>query len=144
MYIQKTKYYCPDCRTHDHWADEPCKEKANVPTGSPGVAVEQSQTGDEVCQREGNHPGGETLLQGETSEKGVESGGCPDPREAELRGKAVHQEVQKSRRTVPRKKNPVEAAQELIKRLPGRPRIYPDAKIRRRAYMRKYRAKVRA
>lgn len=24
MYIQKTKYYCPKCRTHDHWGDEVC------------------------------------------------------------------------------------------------------------------------
>jgi hypothetical protein len=36
---------------------------------------------------------------------------------------------------------PVEKAREFIKRLPGRPRIYPDPKVRRKEYMRAYRAK---
>jgi hypothetical protein len=34
MYIQKTKFYCGKCRTHDHWANELCLAAG----GSAGIA----------------------------------------------------------------------------------------------------------
>lgn len=135
-------YFCWKCKTKDHWANELCpKEKRNVPTGDTGLDLEQGEKGDEIRKREGNLPGGETVLSGSSAQKDGESGNSLDARQAELRGTAVHQKVQKGGRAVSGKKNPVEIAQDFIKRLPGRPKTYPDPKARRRDYMRAYRAR---
>lgn len=141
MYIQKTKYYCRKCRTHDHWGDEPCQKGNHVQPSNRGFSQEQSQEGDEVPEREGSNKGDPDVLSGQASEKDLESGGDSDARKTELRGKTVHKEVQRK----PTKNDPVEIAQEFIKRLPGRPRIYPDPvkrkKERHTEYMKAYRAR---
>ena len=141
MYIQKTKFYCRRCRTHDHWGDEPCQKGNHVRTGDRGASQEQSQEGDEVPEREGSDQGDADVLPGKTSEKDLEPGSHLDARKAELRGKAVHKEVQRKSA----KNDPVQAAKEFIKRLPGRPRIYPDPikrkKERHTEYMKAYRAR---
>lgn len=139
MYIQKTKFYCVKCRTHDHWANERCPE--DVSKDDRGVGIFEGETGGKVSKRERGGEGDATLPSWKDSEG--EFGSNSDSWEAELSGKEGHQKTQEGKSVVSGKGNPVQIAQEFIKKV-GRPKVYPDRKTQMRELMRRKRASKRA
>ena len=86
--------YCRIC-DHNHYGVEHVFRESDS-----GAGESKSEEGDVVFKPEGGNPGDSALLRREVAPEGVEPGNRVDARPAELRGTAVHKQVQKGGRAV--------------------------------------------